>query len=385
MGVGMSRAWGATVAAVAVGLVWAAVPGAAQAAEQTIVPSRDFVASQSDTRATGKYEVVGSGLHIVTTGTTSTDKVAEYVAAGNVPLAGVGEPSLDYTNTAGGVPGFQLVVDFDADGAPDGILIGEPASYGNDWWVSNSAKQFVKDGAPSHDAGFGSANHGTLDGWRASFPNATVLLFGFSLGSGVKGDGVLNAINFNGDRYTFSAKVPDTTAPTLTCDVAAPGPQLDVRERGTGHGIGDRRRLRAEHADRLGGGRHHVGRVEDGRRSTASDVAGNTSTTTCPYTVVAGAPASVTLVSGGGPVRPGRHRLRPAGQGQGHRRRRQPGRGRDGHVLGADLRRDGHVRQQLGDHRQRRRRRRHRDRDRQHGRRGRVPPRSRASLRPRSP
>ena len=63
----------------------------------------------------------------------------------------------------------------------DGILIGAPAVYGNDWWLNNAAKQFVKDGAPSHTGGSGSANHGTLDQWRAAFPDAVVTAFGFSL------------------------------------------------------------------------------------------------------------------------------------------------------------------------------------------------------------
>ena len=111
-----------------------------------------------------------------------------------------------YTNTAGGLPGFQLYIDADADGTNDGILIGETV-YGNDWWLNNGAKQFVKDGAPSHSGGFGSANHGTLDEWRATFPNAVVTAFGFSLGSGVKGDGVIDAINFAGTRYTFAKHV----------------------------------------------------------------------------------------------------------------------------------------------------------------------------------
>jgi hypothetical protein len=89
------------------------------------------------------------------------------------------------------------------------VTIGRP--YGNDWWLNNGAEQFVKDGAPSHTDGSGSTNHGTLDQWRAAFPNAQVLAFGFSLGSGVKGDGVLNAINFNGDRYTFRQAVTLTS------------------------------------------------------------------------------------------------------------------------------------------------------------------------------
>ena len=178
----------------------------AAASSATIAVPDDFVAALSDTRDTGHYEVRGTGLRIWTEGSTSTDKVAEYVAT-STPLASAGEPALEYTNTAGGVPGAQLVVDFDHDGTRDGILIGEPGVYGNDWWLNNAAKQFVKNKAPSYAGGSGSANHGTLDQWRDAFPDAQVTAFGFSLGSGVKGDGVLTAINFAGTRYTFAETV----------------------------------------------------------------------------------------------------------------------------------------------------------------------------------
>ena len=185
----------------------------AQAAPgNTIEVPTDFMASLTDTRATGHYDVVGTGLRLWTEGTTSTDKVAEYVAT-DTPLAVVGEPTLRYTNTtSGGVPGFQLVVDFDGDGTTDGILIGEPGVYGADWWLNNAAKSDVKVGAPSHAGGSGSANHGTLDQWRAAFPDADVQAFGFSLGSGVKGDGVLTSIEFAGTSYTFTEPVVLTSA-----------------------------------------------------------------------------------------------------------------------------------------------------------------------------
>ena len=296
-GVSVRKAWGATAAAVAAGLVWAAAPGAAQAAERTIVVPDGFVKALSDTRATGHYALAGTGLHIWTEGTTSTDKVAEYVAAG-VPLAGVGEPSLDYKATVGGTPGFQLVMDYDANGTADGILIGEPGSYGNDWWASNGSQQFVKDAAPSHDTGSGSTNHGTLEGWRTAFPQAQVLAYGFSLGSGVKGDGVLNAISFGGDTYTFGARPVDTSGPALSCDVAAPGPTFpygstaSVTATATDAGSGPATATVSAAAVTSTLGAQTVTVV-------ASDAAGNVSSTACPYTVVAGAPASVTLVSGG--------------------------------------------------------------------------------------
>ena len=188
---------------VALGLTLA-VAAPASAATSTIYVPDDFVKSLSDTRATGHYELAGTGLHIWTEGSTSTDKVAEYVAT-NTPLSSVGEPSLEFTGAteSGGLPGFQLYIDANGDGQADGILVGENSAYGNDWWLSNSAQQFVKDGAPSHTGGFGSTNHGTLAQWRAAFPVTVVTAFGFSLGSAVKGDGVINAIDFAGTRYVF--------------------------------------------------------------------------------------------------------------------------------------------------------------------------------------
>lgn len=183
----------------------------AQAAARTIAVPSDFDPALSDTRATGHYDVVATGLRVWTEGATSTDKVAEYVDT-NVPLAHAGEPSMVYTPTSGTTPpGFQLVVDFDNDGTADGILVGEPTYYGDDWWLSNGSAQFVKDGAPSHTGGSGSANHGTLEQWRAAFPNAVVKAFGFSLGSGVKGDGVINSMTFAGDTYTFRDSVTLTS------------------------------------------------------------------------------------------------------------------------------------------------------------------------------
>lgn len=193
----------AGVLAIGLALVVATPASAASAVIQ--VPG-DFVTSLSDTRATGHYEVVGTGLHVWTESNTSTDKVAEYVATDTL-LVDAGEPSLDYTVTTGTIPpAFQLVVDFNADGAADGILVGETA-YGNDWWLSNGSAQFVKDGAPVQSGGSGSYYHGTLDQWRGAFPDAVVTAFGFSLGSGVLGDGIINALNFAGTSYTFSAPV----------------------------------------------------------------------------------------------------------------------------------------------------------------------------------
>ena len=198
-----------TLAAVAVTALTGIAPAAnATETDGTIYVPSDFVVELSDTRDNGSYEVQETALHIATTGTTGTtgqDKVAEYVAS-DVALADVGEPTLEYTNSSNlGVPGAQLVVDFDNDGSSDGILIGEPAVYGNDWWLNRTATDIAKAGAPETDGGKGSEWHGTLDQWRVAFPTAVVEAFGFSLGSGVQGDGLLTAIHFADTQYTFAA------------------------------------------------------------------------------------------------------------------------------------------------------------------------------------
>jgi len=200
-----TAAWG-ILGALAFG-VTLAIPANVHAAAGVLYVPDSFVPALSDTRTAGHYEVVGTGLRIWTDNNSSLAKVAEYVAT-NAPLATIGEPSLDYTPTAGTIPpGYQLVVDFNGDGTPDGILVGESTFYGNDWWASNGSASFVKAGAPSITGSSGSLYHGTLDGWRTAFPSAEVLAFGFSLGSGVYGGGTLNSITFNGTTYTFASPV----------------------------------------------------------------------------------------------------------------------------------------------------------------------------------
>jgi hypothetical protein len=214
--------------AVALGLsVFLAVP-AAHAAGPTTAPAAPsttiyvpsgFDQQLQDTRAHGHYEVVDAGLHIWTDGNAdvgadgkNSDKVAEYVDT-NTPLSAVKKPSLDFTqpdgSTAPGIPGYQLVVDLDGNGTPDGILVGEPGAYGDDWWLTKPWTDVDLTNAPG--AAFGYDHAGSLGTWSGDFTSANVLAFGFSLGSGVLGDGTLNAINFAGARYTFANDVVVTT------------------------------------------------------------------------------------------------------------------------------------------------------------------------------
>ncbi len=212
----------AASATVIAGLAFAASP--AQAATVFITSQQ---VDTSETRATGHNEFNADGVRVWTEGSTSTDKAAGYFAV-DQDLATAGEPSMDSVrndNTTTLKPGMQLVTDFDGNGSADGILVGEPTYangtilYGDNWWASNGSKQFVKDGAPSHGGGFGSTNNGTLDQWRTAFPDADILAFGWSVGSGVRADDTIRTMTLGGNTYDFVA----SGAPVAT-DVEAGGP-----------------------------------------------------------------------------------------------------------------------------------------------------------------
>jgi hypothetical protein len=194
----------AVIGALTLGLGMAlAAPTAAVAEESATLYVPDDV-DFSQTRVNGHYEVTETGgLRIYTDSNTTTDKVAGYVAT-STPLADVGEPSLEFDNTTGkAVPGFQLVIDVNGDDLPDGILVGEPV-YDGDWWLSGGSAAAQAAAPVVGGSGFGGTYHGTLDAWQANLADADVLAFGFSLGSGLKGDGIIEAINFAGTRYTFA-------------------------------------------------------------------------------------------------------------------------------------------------------------------------------------
>lgn len=209
---------GATVGALAAsGLLFTAP--SAQAADR-VVKSNEV--NTSETRSTGHNVFLEDGVRVYTESNTSTDKAAGYFDV-DIDLADAGEPSMQWTPNAGQgasnlKPSVQLVVDFDADGESDGILVGEPTYadgsplYGNDWWISNGSKPEFKDGAPEHGGGSGSSegNHGTLDGWRTAYPDAVIAKTGWSLGSGVKGDGTINSISVGSSDFYFTSGVETT-------------------------------------------------------------------------------------------------------------------------------------------------------------------------------
>src|SRR5690606_9929989 len=135
----------------------------------------------------------------------STDKAAGYYGV-DFPLADLGDQTideaLDYDADFGIEPGLQLVVDFDNDGIEDGILVGEKV-YGENWWLTGSSADFVKNDAPHTGGGSGSEWFGTANEWLEEFPEAQVKAVGYSLGSGIHGDGVIKSINLGCTEYTF--------------------------------------------------------------------------------------------------------------------------------------------------------------------------------------
>ncbi len=115
---------------------------------------------------------------------------------------------------------MQIVFDYDGtagNGNDYNILVGE-AVYGDDWWLTNGSSADAKAADPSgaENGGSGSDYFGTLAEWKTEMPNAKVLAYGFSLGSGVKGDGVLRSQTYGGDEYIFTDE--EETAPAVQAE-----------------------------------------------------------------------------------------------------------------------------------------------------------------------
>ncbi len=234
---------GAGLAAGAVataGLAFVAAPAAHAAGEVVVTP---VDVNTDATRAAGHNDFLSDGVRVWTEGNTdvgsdprtpdpndtwNTDKAAGYFDVHQL-LADVGEPTLDWSGTSP-EPGLQLTTDFDGDGDVDGILVGEPV-YGGNWWVSSIQDQSVFDApnTPPTEGGGGGAYNGTLDQWRTAYPSAEVVQSGWSLGSGIHGDGVIYGISVGDIDYLFSNDQAETT------EVLHPGDVDQSETRATGH------------------------------------------------------------------------------------------------------------------------------------------------------
>lgn len=198
---------GLTATVVAAGLVVAVTAPAAQAAATVVVVKADFVPALADTRSAGHLAYQANGLHLWTDNASGQAKVAEYIAVSGSLADMVGSTPPAWTGTNPG-PGGQIM--FDADGITGNgndfnILVGETVyDNGNDWWLTPGSSTAAKAAAPLTTGGSGSTWHGTIADWATALPDARVYAVGFSLGSGVLGDGVMSSMTYGSTTYTFA-------------------------------------------------------------------------------------------------------------------------------------------------------------------------------------
>lgn len=168
-----------------------------------------------DTRTAGHVEYVENGLHVWTDDASSQAKVSEGIAV-NFPLHDTGVLDINWAGTSP-APGINLFVNFGADG--NGTLVYESV-YGQDLWLTNGSSAAVKANAPVNGGGNGSQWHGTINQWLEKYPTAQVVGLAYSLGSGVKGDGVINSITAGCATHTFDyvapVVVPEQPEPVVT-------------------------------------------------------------------------------------------------------------------------------------------------------------------------
>jgi len=176
----------------------------------------------SQTRVNGHYEFTDDGLHIRTdevpdVASPDSRKVAGYlpVSTSLSAVAAAGDPTLDYDAAIGITPGFQLVVSWNGH---EFILVGE-AVYGGNWWAASCA-DFCADLVLPATTGGGStpptSGPGTLTEWANALDESNVVAIGFSLGSGVYGDGVLKSMTVGDTVYCFGKDAPQTEEPPAT-------------------------------------------------------------------------------------------------------------------------------------------------------------------------
>jgi hypothetical protein len=203
------------VAGIAAAALVSLTPAAQAATTQTtMIRQGQFVAALGDTRTAGHVEFLKYGLHVWTDDASGQAKAAEYFA---VPTQGLpSSASLTWYGTSP-APGSQIVFDVDANRANDNtynVLVGEPV-YGDDYWYTGGQTRAAQRGftCPETTGGSGSDCHGTLAEWQQALPDAEVYAAGFSLGSGIKGDGVIDDITLGDTAYEFTSEPAVTKVP----------------------------------------------------------------------------------------------------------------------------------------------------------------------------
>lgn len=164
----------------------------------TTLDGWDF--SQSSTDRSASWDLAEDGL-AVSTLATGHRKVAGYTGL-TFPLSHYGTFDIDWTGTTP-PPGGQMLVDLDGDGTPTGYLVIEDA-YNGEWWLSANRGGDVDPAAlPVSAVGGGGVDWTTPQAWLNAFPDAVVQAIGFSLGSGVTGEGTIHSITVGCTVFTF--------------------------------------------------------------------------------------------------------------------------------------------------------------------------------------
>lgn len=164
-----------------------------------------FSTALGDQRSAGHSVVVDGGLRVYTDDATSQAKAAaQYPVQGTPALADYTAASnyaYEYALASGGGPGYNLVVDI--NGPADGgytTLVMENGLYGGKFWANPAADRDKVQGVPGSD---GYAHLGTIQQYSDANPDAVILAFGYSLGSGVKGDATITKIRFGCNDFVF--------------------------------------------------------------------------------------------------------------------------------------------------------------------------------------
>ena len=179
----------------------------------------------SQTRDQGINEFTENGLRVETFGESGT--LGQAKAAGYAPidiaLSEVGDIAFDIADGYTGVrPSLQLGFDADGDGTQDALLVGEPWAYGGGDWTTTvngdwaDARFWVTGGTGfGVPAGGGYPSLGTLDEYLLANPEARILEYGYSLGSGVIGEATIESITIGCAETTFGFEL-ETLAPPVT-------------------------------------------------------------------------------------------------------------------------------------------------------------------------
>lgn len=182
----------------------------------------------SQTRTQGSNEFTEDGLRVTTfddedgPGSPDQRKAAAYHPI-DIALSDIGSVELDIAPGYTGVrPSLQLGFDADGNGTQDAYLVGEPWAYGGGDWTATvegnwDDANFWVTGGTSYGvpAGGGYPSLGTLDEYLLANPEARIVSYGYSLGSGVVGDATIRSITIGCETTPFGFEL-ETLAPPTT-------------------------------------------------------------------------------------------------------------------------------------------------------------------------